>query len=275
VGSLKDSDTLTVWAHDIGVEPGTTYRYRTRLVYGNPFYGRDNVINEEQREELASSRVIRTEFSEWSEPVSTDFESYMFLTRASADTGLGGAGSGVAAAEMYSFYYGYWRLSEIRLRAGDPIAGLFELPDDLKTYEITLNPGAKDAQGVQVAELPVESSFERTMSSILLDVRRSARVRRDALKGGRESVEFEAVSYGPEAIEIRNPAMDRASDRRRRLMESAGLGATAVPVEPGTGGVAQAALELKDNAPRLIEIEKENSNNSGGVGGGRDGRSGR
>ena len=274
VGSLKDSDTLTVWAHDIRVEPGAEYRYRIRLVYGNPFYGRENVIHEDQREELSRHRVIRSGFSPWSDPVEIDSRSYLFLTRANGEEGRFGGGGGVAAAEMYSFYYGYWRQAEIRLRAGDPIAGVFGLPE-LSIYEVVSIPDGRPGQ-VQVAESPVPSSFEHTMGSVLLDIRRSARVFRDPLKGGREPGPFEAVVLGPTGlIEVRNPETDRRSDRRRRLMASAEEGATAVPVYPGSGGVAQAALEIRSKVPELSRDAARDQEDGPSDRDGRDGGFGR
>jgi len=245
VGSLKDSDTISVWAHDISAEPGATYRYRMRLVYANPFYGRENVIHESQREALAGDRVIRSSFSPWSAPETVDRSSYFFLTRASTERGIGGGRSeGVAAAELYTFYYGYWRQTEVRLRAGDPVVGEFSLPA-MDIYPVVegedgLNGGASSFETV-----PSPATLTRSMGSTLLDVRESARVRRDALRGVREEgADFEAVILGPEdVIEVRNPEVDRSSDRRGRLLASVEAGREAVPVQPGSGGVLPGAAE--------------------------------
>ena len=245
-GSLKESDRLTVWASDISVVPGATYEYRIRLVYGNPFYGRGNVLAEDQRSELSDARVIRSAFSPWSDPVEIDQQSYFFLTRAGLSGGVLDVGNTASAsAEVYSFYYGYWRKAELRLRAGDPILAEYELPE-LNRFEMAdLGQGGND----EFAAIPLESTLVREMDTLLLDIRPSARVRRDALKGGRADAElYEVVILDAEnEIDVRQPESDRISERRRRLKDSANLAADAVIAEPGAGGVG--GIE----APRSID----------------------
>ncbi|MCB9839090.1 MAG: hypothetical protein H6813_07100 [Phycisphaeraceae bacterium] len=239
VGSLKDSDTLHVWANDCGAEPGATYRYRVRLVYGNPFFGRDNVIRESQRDELASPRVIRTAYSPWSEPVTMDQTSYYYLTRVSGQgSGIGGDSGRIVYAEVYTFFYGFWRKADVRLRPGDPIVGEFVLPE-LDTFEFpTPQEGTVDARNI--ARKPVDSTLVRSLGDIMLDVRPSARVNRDALKGGRDTEpDYEAVLLdAADRITIRDPSQDRASERRSQMKLSAEQAQTAVLAEPGQGGVA-------------------------------------
>ncbi len=269
VGTLKDSNTINVWASDASVEPGSTYRYRVRLVYGNPFYGRDNVLNENQRDELAGPRVIRSDYSPWSETITMDESSYYYLTRVSGGAGsFGRETSRIVYAEVYTFYYGFWRKAEVSLRPGDPIVGQFQLPE-LFTFEF---PQADDGEVdlTQIARMPVDSTLTRSMESIVLDVRPSARVSRDGLKGGRDNPDFEAVLLeGGSEIAIRDPAKDRVSERRRQMRKSADEGVSATVVEPGVGGVAGAELdedEDRNERPGRNTGREDRERRTGGLG---------
>lgn len=271
-GSLKDSDTLNIWATDCGVEPGATYRYRIRLVYGNPFFGRDNVIREQQRKELAGPRVLRSAFSPWSETVTMDQTSYYYLTRVSGPGGaLNRDSSRIVYAEVYTFFYGFWRKAEVRLRPGDPIVGDFQLPA-METYEFPPLVAGQQLNPRDIARKPIESSLLRSLSTIMLDVRPSARVNRNTLKGGRDDEPiFEAVLLAANGeIEVRDPSLDRVSDRRQQMKLSAEQGATAVVVEPGLGGVAGVtAKKTKDSTDRGERSRDREGSRSGrgGIGG--------
>jgi len=268
-GTLKESDAINVWGSDISVEPGATYRYRIRLVYGNPFFGRENVINADQRAALSGPRVIRSGFSPWSDAVTMDESNYYYLTRVSGQSSaLGGAPSRVVYAEVYTFFYGFWRKADVRLRPGDPIVGEFELPA-LETFEFALD-GDGRFNPKSLAKIPVDSTLEKFLSSILLDVRPSARVQRDSLKGGRAGDPvYEAVLLDESGrLAVRDPSMDRANERRKHMKTSAEQGETAVVVEPGLGGVA--SVESRSEDDRFDERDERGA----GPGGGRGGRGG-
>jgi hypothetical protein len=268
-GSLKDSDTLDIWATDCGVEPGATYRYRIRLVYGNPFFGRDNVIREQQRKELAGPRVLRSAYSPWSDTVTMDQTSYYFLTRVSGPGGvLNRDTSRIVYAEVYTFFYGFWRKAEVRLRPGDPIVGDFQLPA-METYEFPPLAEGQKLNPREIARKPIESTLLRSLATIMLDARPSARVNRNTLKGGRDDEPiFEAVLLDANGqIEVRDPSQDRTSERRQLMKLSAEQGVTAVVVEPGLGGVAGVATKKSKDPADRDERSRDREGPRGGRGG--------
>src|SRR6185295_15883161 len=102
--NLLDNPEVKVWAHDVTVEPGATYKYRVRIAVNNPFYGR-NVKATQQK--LTEPSLL---WSDWSAPtanVDVDRSDYFFVTSAS-DRSLASP-SPRANAELFVFYYGYWR----------------------------------------------------------------------------------------------------------------------------------------------------------------------
>ena len=195
--------------------------------------------------------------------------SYYYLTRVSGGAGsFGRETSRIVYAEVYTFYYGFWRKAEVSLRPGDPIVGQFQLPE-LFTFEF---PQADDGEVdlTQIARMPVDSTLTRSMESIVLDVRPSARVSRDGLKGGRDNPDFEAVLLeGGSEIAIRDPAKDRVSERRRQMRKSADEGVSATVVEPGVGGVAGAELdedEDRNERPGRNTGREDRERRTGGLG---------
>ncbi len=120
-----DEEALRSWMHDLAVEPGRTYRYRTRYVINNPVFGRGASLSADQQS-MAASPTLTSGWSEWSEPVSVPFNEYFFVTSASEGDALGGAR---ASVEVFRFYYGYWRRGTATVEPGDTIATTVRLPD--------------------------------------------------------------------------------------------------------------------------------------------------
>ena len=64
-GELAAADSLVLWAHDLGVEAGETYRYRAVARIYNPFFTNGGVLVEEQKS-LGDPFTLGTARSEWS-----------------------------------------------------------------------------------------------------------------------------------------------------------------------------------------------------------------
>lgn len=135
---LLDDPKVRVWSHDVTAEPGATYRYRVRVVTNNPLYGQKLVDSQKTD---ADSPVALGEWSEWTDPITVEAKEYYFITGASPADELGGAR---ASAEMYKFYYGFWRKGSASIEPGDVLAAQAKLPDELRLWDMDkLKAGAK------------------------------------------------------------------------------------------------------------------------------------
>ncbi len=111
-----ESRKLKVWAHDLSIEPGKTYRYRIVVTVLNPLY-RQKRVAEEQREanyDLIALGPDENELtaSPWSKPVTVDQQHYFFMVKGSTQT---------ARVEVWHVYNGQWYNKEFEVRPGDPI----------------------------------------------------------------------------------------------------------------------------------------------------------
>ncbi len=146
---LFEQEEIRIWAHDVTAEPGNVYRYRLRVGWYNPFFGREDRLGEEQRA-LAASAVTLSEPTEWSEPIRVSPPKEFFV--------IGGKGGTAptdrnAQVEVYYYTNGQQHMSLTTLKPGDPIG-------DLR------------AVGVDEESRPVEVDF--FTGSVLLDVLESS-----------------------------------------------------------------------------------------------------
>lgn len=112
------SDELAIWAFDIDVESGATYRYRIAVELYNPFFRRRIDLSEAQFE-LAESMSIATRASEWSEPVEVLPPTSFYVTEAYPD--MGELGMGSLRAEVFRFEGGRWWKETFSLEPGEII----------------------------------------------------------------------------------------------------------------------------------------------------------
>jgi uncharacterized membrane protein YgcG len=117
---LAKDDHVVVWAHDIDVTPGATYRYRSRVEAFNPFFTRKRQLVKDQQP-LADTFVLRSAWSEWSPPVMVEPPVSFFVTAAGANDGRLGLGS--ATVEVFRFYDGVRRMETFSVQPGDRIGG--------------------------------------------------------------------------------------------------------------------------------------------------------
>ena len=118
------SDRVTVWAHDLTVEPGKTYRYKLFVEVLNPLF-RNPRLNPEQRK-INRTRVSLGPSEEelddapWSPEMRIDPDYYFFALTGSRDTKR-------ASFEVWTVYDGQWRKSEFTEFPGDEIGGTAEI----------------------------------------------------------------------------------------------------------------------------------------------------
>lgn len=116
---------VDVWAHDLTVEPGKTYRYRMVATMLNPLF-RVGGINPDQMAANLNRIAVGPdeaafEASPWSDPVSIDPAYYYFLVSA---TGNGAVGR----FSVWTVYDGKWRNAIFEESAGDPVGGAARVP---------------------------------------------------------------------------------------------------------------------------------------------------
>jgi hypothetical protein len=117
------------------VREGETYRYRTRVVVNNPYFGRGQFLK--NQEDLAKDSLMRSAWTDWSEPVSVDRSEYFFVVNASPGETLGAVAAGPRAlVEMYSFYYGSYHRATATLEPGDVLSAEFKLPK-MPVFDLT------------------------------------------------------------------------------------------------------------------------------------------
>ncbi|MCC5830566.1 MAG: hypothetical protein JJU36_14055 [Phycisphaeraceae bacterium] len=104
---------LEVWAHDITVQPGKTYRYRIAVAVENPLFRQPN-LHDEQRH-LAHQINLVGQFSEpWSDPVQIDPPSYAFLVSVAQSN---------ATFEIWRLVRGIWTNHRFSVLPGDQVGG--------------------------------------------------------------------------------------------------------------------------------------------------------
>lgn len=130
-------ETSWIWGYDINATPGSTYRYRVKLVVYNPLFARKLSLVEEQQH-LAESLLTVVDSSEWSDPIMMEPPLQIMAVRA-VPSGLaeisGRLGYGEATAEVLRFHSGEWWSRKFTVQPGDLI-GRLEVPDGESTEDM-------------------------------------------------------------------------------------------------------------------------------------------
>lgn len=152
--TVLDNPSIDVWAHDLTVTPGKAYRYRVRVLLNNPAFGRGAFLTAEQQD-LAKSPTIESAPSEWSDPIDVLADKYFFITSA---TESDPRAASRATAELYQFFYGYYRKASLYLEPGDVLSAPVKLPDPAKlpVYDLTTLAEANPAQPPPSINQPIQ-----------------------------------------------------------------------------------------------------------------------
>ena len=133
-GELQDNllpAVLTVWGHDMTVQPGATYRYRLAVDVLNPLFQKD-LVPPQQKAQYKELLSIASPESEWSQPITIEPKTQFFMA------GVDPAAKQSANVEVYTIFNGK-RLSRVfKLQPGDTIGNLIEVELDGFPYSVDM-----------------------------------------------------------------------------------------------------------------------------------------
>jgi hypothetical protein len=186
------SKQIKVWAHDLTVQPGRTYRYRVVVYVLNPLFRQSRVAVEQRAENEHKIAIGPSEeelaAAPWTDPVQVDPEYHFFLIG-------GNAASQEASIEAWRLYNGTWRKLEFGgLEPGDLIGGSGTVTDE-KTGQMKLD---MEIGALVVDVTPVSGS-----------------------RGGAIQMYYLDPELG--RLAARNSELDRDSELRQRLINEAAI----------------------------------------------------
>ena len=146
---LLDNPEVKVWGHDVTAERGAVYRYRLRVVTNNPLFGRSLQPTQAR---LAAENTIAAPWSDWSAPVTVLPSEYYFVTSAESRSDI--TPRPRATAELFVYYYGFYRKASVSLEPGDKLMATAKLPE-LKFADMDL---LKADPSAELAPLPGAAS---------------------------------------------------------------------------------------------------------------------
>lgn len=215
IPELTSKDRVLVWAHDLGVKPQVSYRYRSIASVYNPFYGRERQLVADQAKTLAQGIVLASEASGWSQPVQVTPSSTFFVTGANLDGGgTGGIKMGTAEVEVYRLVEGVRKKERFTVQPGDRIGRLVE-------------PRKNDSA----------PAIDYTTDWFVVAIVEDATADRAESERNKSCIVVVRRIDGTEDLLLRSPAADSASNDRRRLLdEEAAAPTVAVPPAKGSSG---------------------------------------
>ncbi|QQE11469.1 hypothetical protein JD969_18545 [Planctomycetota bacterium] len=207
---MKEDGTrvMKVWAHDITIQPGKTYRYRVIVSVLNPLFSQHRVSADQKAANNYKLALIPSEeervAGEWTEAVTPDPQSYFFLVGNSASS---------ARVEVWALNRGKWLRKEFTFEPGDEIGGIIEDDSDGRDkIEIPVSSGA-------VMVDMIAASKGRNAQLLYVDPESNAISYRDANSDKdsptRIRIQNEAVSFDELIIERDR---DTTSNSRGQMM---------------------------------------------------------
>jgi len=195
--STELPDEIMIWAHDINVTSGKTYRYQFVVEMYNPLFGHKADLLPEQHK-LADQFTLASDASEWSDPITVNTPLQVFITAARLpQEGNALASSSTATAEVYRFRDGKTWMERFTLQLGDRVGG------------------ESSEKGGPVVNFDTEW--------FLLDVTPNALASKDELRDGYGALALlQNISTG-EIMQVRNPRSDMSNPERIRLKDEVEL----------------------------------------------------
>jgi hypothetical protein len=229
--SLLETSELVLWTNDMEAVPGTTYRYRLRVLLSNPAYGRGEALEVDQRD-MAAEPLMPSEWSEWTEPVALAPETQFFITGAAAGEPLDA--NARATAELFRFYYGYWRRGSVTLEPGDVLAKEVQLPDAemLPIFDLEAGEDGRRGGPERPEPEPGPTSLSASVDAFLLDVSRVPTVRRSGVSGSARPSYEVLLRDTAGGVAVHRPEGEASSERYKLVRRSAEVGQRQGEPEP-------------------------------------------
>ncbi len=189
----KDSE-VWIWAHDINVTPGHTYRYAMAVRAYNPFFGRKRSLIEKQQA-LADAFTLDSPESQWSAATEIKpFYSFFVTDAYPHGQGSGPLGMGRATVEVHRFSDGQWWMETFSVQPGDSIGGLKPVKVGDEERQIDFSTGVMLVDVIEDIEAPSGGPGAGKNSQVLL----------------------QDIATG-EVLAMRDPVIDSARPERREL----------------------------------------------------------
>lgn len=141
VKNISSLSKLVFWSHDDTVEPGNTYRYRTRIGVFNPIAG-TNQFKDEYKDRQ-NEVVLWSDYSQTSEVVEIPLRLY-FYAQSIQETAK------TVTVRVFKYSLGYWYARDFVVRAGELIGKVVErenpekkIQDEQPLITTTFEPPAK------------------------------------------------------------------------------------------------------------------------------------
>jgi hypothetical protein len=202
-----------LWAYDLTVEPGRTYRYRCRVVLYNWYLG---VVSKLGDRGDAEKTELAGEWSELSEPMLVEPASYFYLSSADSQTKQ-------ARVDVFKWHFGQWVKEDFRIGVGEGIG---------QTRRVRLH----ETDG-QLSARPVEVNFDTGAVAVDIEYDRPSKslVSRGTGQFDLTSAQSSAALVYVDAdglLQERVATYDAADPTRLKLAQAVRESRTPVRVEP-------------------------------------------
>jgi len=129
--SDEDAGLIRVWAHDLTVEPGATYRYRVSVRVFNPLFLQNDLADEQK--DLFFDRVsLTTSPSDWTDPVQIEENQQFFFIDPEGEQ---------VVTELWRLFNGQWVNHRVQVAPGDRIFGVTQAQVGGATQPLEIDTG--------------------------------------------------------------------------------------------------------------------------------------
>ena len=179
---------VRVWAHDMSVMAGSTYRYRMSVHLANPFFGHKPSLYPEQKH-LAKKVTVPSLVSEWSPVIEVQEPMQWFILnakRSGESRNPDVLDSGYVSVELFEFSDGNWTQDNFIVQVGQRIGQLNEEESDVDWFVLDI---LEDVNGDIVILQNIATGELRTMYPSVESQKSELHLLRQQVRGQGESQE--------------------------------------------------------------------------------------